>query len=297
MSKKVGEFKVRLVASELLKKGEVAGVGRPEASPTASPERMSLVLPAVERLLADPSTAVLAAWFLFDPAARALGRRQSARRLLRHVLNNCYDGEGDRTAKHLKLYHRTFLQVLIVRFGAATFLKYFSTCLVEAVGGYKDFEDPEDRQAARRRGLERSWRASEEGAAGGGDGQSRPSSRLSMEQEASRGSGGKDTPEDLTFAEGEVFAFDGAGDEDGGTASSFGPPANSARSAGGPGGEEEEEEEEEEVYITPPLSHDPAEALDEQEAEAEGSARAGGGNISRVAGESVLWLAHRCGRR
>lgn len=98
----------------------------------------------------------MAAWYLFEPVAKMLGPNFSASILLSPVLG-LYEGMAQ-TAKHLKLYHRSFLQFLLVRFGTSIFLKYFSIYLIEAVGGYKDYEDEDD---VRREGLERSWRTSE----------------------------------------------------------------------------------------------------------------------------------------
>ena len=68
---------------------------------------------------------------------------------------NIYENNAQ-TSKHLKLYHRTFLCNVMVRFGLLIFLKYFTENLIEAVGGYKDFS--EDRQG----GLERNWNTSKD---------------------------------------------------------------------------------------------------------------------------------------
>ena len=79
------------------------------------------------------------------------------------------------------------------------FLKYFITFLIEAVGGYKDFEQVDDR----REGLERSWDDNE--------------SRTSEDSEDDIEDKDLDSPQDETmvkstpeegFNEGEIFAFE-----------------------------------------------------------------------------------------
>lgn len=109
------------------------------------PEEISVVLPALTRLLEQPCSAVVAAWFLFDPLAKALGPARTNQALLGPLIG-IYEGNSGRQSskKHLKLYHRTFLQFLIVRLGTSSFLRYFSTYLIEAVGGFKDFSCSND---------------------------------------------------------------------------------------------------------------------------------------------------------
>ncbi|CAG5133520.1 unnamed protein product, partial [Candidula unifasciata] len=100
-------------------------------------EGMGIVLPYIQDLLQNEYTTVQAAWSLFDSTTRELGPRDSAKQFLPY-LTSLFSGEVS-SAKHIKLYHRSFLMQLIVRLGLETFLNYFSTLLVEAVAGYKDF--------------------------------------------------------------------------------------------------------------------------------------------------------------
>ncbi|CAL1537327.1 unnamed protein product [Lymnaea stagnalis] len=100
-------------------------------------EGMGLVLPYIQDLLQNEFSTVQAAWSLFDKATRELGPVDSTKQFLTS-LTTLYSGDIA-SAKHIKLYHRSFLIQLIIRLGLKTFLVYFSTLLVEAVAGYKDF--------------------------------------------------------------------------------------------------------------------------------------------------------------
>ncbi|XP_054269421.1 WD repeat-containing protein 81-like [Macrosteles quadrilineatus] len=105
---------------------------------------VDLVLSYVVGLLEDPDTAVSAAWYLFDPIAKALGPVASTKVLLEPMVR-LYDCDHTLSSpaqlkKRLKLYHRSFLLRLMVRFRLKTFLDHFITPLVEAVGGYHDVD-------------------------------------------------------------------------------------------------------------------------------------------------------------
>ena len=100
-------------------------------------EGVDLLLPYVEGLLQVKDTAVQCAWILFDIMSRQLGPDVAKNKFLPQI-TKLYTEEYS-TPKHLKLYHHKFLVQLLVRFQLQTFLENFSTLLVEAVAGYKDF--------------------------------------------------------------------------------------------------------------------------------------------------------------
>ncbi|XP_059477141.1 WD repeat-containing protein 81 isoform X2 [Neocloeon triangulifer] len=94
---------------------------------------INLLIPHIVRLLKSES-ATNAAWRLFDPVAKALGPQKSAKELLDPICDLLESGGATRA----KLYHRSFLLKLMVRFGLKIFIVNFVKPLVEAVGGYKD---------------------------------------------------------------------------------------------------------------------------------------------------------------
>lgn len=124
----VAEAKVKLVASQLL-----------PVLDDMSAEEVGLILPTVKRILGEPSTAILGAWHLWAPVAKALGSKKAAVTHFLDLLVNIYEGNVQTCPKHLKLYHRSFVLNLIVRFGTkASNLKirlmdcagvYFKLCL------------------------------------------------------------------------------------------------------------------------------------------------------------------------
>ncbi|KAL0841004.1 hypothetical protein ABMA28_014780 [Loxostege sticticalis] len=111
-------------------------------------------------LLKNKETSVLAAWYLFDTVSKALGPKETKKKLLKHILNLFEDDDllmekpdqhkitdidsgfsssgSSGKQKFVKLYHNIFLLQLMVRLGLQCFLDNFTQHLVEAVGGYKD---------------------------------------------------------------------------------------------------------------------------------------------------------------
>lgn len=113
-------------------------------NPYTDIEIIQLLVPHVKKLVEDIPTSVLAAWYLFDPISRLLGPQKSCDVLLDSMLK-LYENEFNENNlpylnKIAKLYHHSFHLRLIVRFGLKCFLENFITPLVEAVGGYRDYE-------------------------------------------------------------------------------------------------------------------------------------------------------------
>uniref|UniRef100_A0A336MXJ9 CSON007840 protein n=1 Tax=Culicoides sonorensis TaxID=179676 RepID=A0A336MXJ9_CULSO len=149
-SRKLAECKVK--SSVNLIESLLQPVGHEQFSP------VKLLLPHVIDLIVDDETSILAAWYLFDTVATALGPQESQKYLLGPILS-LYEAESDdrtvflqsndismrfsttntfKSRKAVKLYHHSFLLKLIVRFGLKCFLENFVPPLIEAVGGYKD---------------------------------------------------------------------------------------------------------------------------------------------------------------
>ncbi|XP_019881555.1 WD repeat-containing protein 81 isoform X2 [Aethina tumida] len=107
-------------------------------------ELVNILLPHIVELIEDPPTSVLAAWYLYDPISRILGPQRSIECLLQPILklyeNEPSDSNLPYNRKIAKLYHHSFLLRLMVRIGLKCFLENFVTPLVEAVGGYKDYD-------------------------------------------------------------------------------------------------------------------------------------------------------------
>ncbi|XP_062604872.1 WD repeat-containing protein 81-like isoform X2 [Saccostrea cucullata] len=104
-------------------------------------EGIELILPYVQELFSQEDTAIQAAWSLFNLIGQELGPRETAKIFLPYLVR-IFNVEQS-TPKHMKIYHRSFLVQLLVRLGLSVFLNNFSTLLVEAAAGYRDyvFED------------------------------------------------------------------------------------------------------------------------------------------------------------
>ena len=108
-------------------------------------EGVELIVPYIKELFSDGVCSAHAVWSLFSPFSALLGPKATADTLLPLVVQVLDD--NNITAKHIKLYHRSFMVQLKLRLGTEQFLKSFATLLVEATAGYKDFisDDVTDR--------------------------------------------------------------------------------------------------------------------------------------------------------
>uniref|UniRef100_A0A6P7G0N8 WD repeat-containing protein 81-like n=1 Tax=Diabrotica virgifera virgifera TaxID=50390 RepID=A0A6P7G0N8_DIAVI len=133
----IAECKVKMCAKQL-------DILLDEIDTNTDNEVVNIILPHIKELIEDPPTSVLAAWYLFEPISRVLGPQKTSKYLLEPILklyeNECVDTHLPYIKKIAKLYHHSFLLCLMVRLGLKTFLENFVVPLVEAVGGYKDYD-------------------------------------------------------------------------------------------------------------------------------------------------------------
>ncbi|KAJ6646400.1 WD repeat-containing protein 81 [Pseudolycoriella hygida] len=142
---------------------------------------VDIILPHITDMLTNGETGILVAWYLFDDLAAALGPKLSCEYLLGPILH-LYETDNEERLKFLhsnydfsmkfsansslksikavKLYHHSFLQRLIIRFGLKTFLENFISPLIEAVGGYKELAEME--QESQQFGFNESKKFSED---------------------------------------------------------------------------------------------------------------------------------------
>lgn len=132
---------------------------------------IEIILPHITDMLATDETGILVAWYLFDDLAAALGPKLSCEYLLSPIMH-LYETEDNeerlnflhsncdfsmkftstsslKSMKAVKLYHHSFLQRLIIRFGLKKFLENFISPLIEAVGGYKELVEVEQRSSSK----------------------------------------------------------------------------------------------------------------------------------------------------
>lgn len=106
-----------------------------------SEEGIEILLPHLEDLFSNENTSVQAAWSLFNLIGQQVDSDQMKTHFIPYLVK-LYHVDNP-TPKFMKIYHKSFIVQLVLRLGLEEFLSNFSTTLVEAVAGYKDyvFED------------------------------------------------------------------------------------------------------------------------------------------------------------
>ncbi|KAF8785971.1 WD repeat-containing protein 81-like [Argiope bruennichi] len=105
--------------------------------PALNTEGIELLTPYLQEMFENQHTALLSTWHMFGLVSQALGPQQTCKRLLT-LLTKVLDTDKH-SPKHLKLYHRSFILQIIIGLGLHNFLIHFTTILIEAIGGCKDY--------------------------------------------------------------------------------------------------------------------------------------------------------------
>lgn len=99
---------------------------------------VELVVPLYQSLVESPRTAVQACWHLLDHIGVVLGPNRT-KQLFLDLVTSHY--KSLHTTKHIKLYHRSFMLVLMTRLKMSVFLDSFCEILIEATGGNREYPD------------------------------------------------------------------------------------------------------------------------------------------------------------